>query len=143
MLYGFIIDNSPILCKIVPVQINIFIFQPFKNRRKIVTKRNYLKHCLVVSLVLAFVVSFSMAASASTPGSPAKAPAKSAAQLVNINTADTAQLSSLPGIGPSLAQRIVKYRKESGAFKTPQDLGKVKGIGEKKLAKILGKITVK
>ncbi len=107
------------------------------------TKRNYLKHCLVVSLVLAFVLSFSMAASAATTGSPAKAPMKSTAKLVNINTADTAQLATLPGIGPSLAQRIVKYRKESGAFKTPQDLGKVKGIGEKKLAKILGRITVR
>lgn len=137
------VDTSLDVCKIVPALINYFIFKPHTNRRKNVTKRNHLKHCLVVSLVLAFVLSFSMAASAATTGSPAKAPMKSTAKLVNINTADTVQLATLPGIGPSLAQRIVKYRKESGAFKTPQDLGKVKGIGEKKLAKILGRITVR
>ncbi len=106
-------------------------------------KRSHLKHSLVISLVIAFVLSLSMAVSAAPTGNSAKAPTKSASQLININTADTTQLAKLPGIGPSLAQRIVKYRKESGAFKTPQDLGKVKGIGEKKLAKILGRITVK
>lgn len=106
-------------------------------------RRNHLKRCLIASLALAFILTLSMAASAATTGGNTKAPVKSASKLVNINTADTTQLATLPGIGPSLAQRIVKYRKESGAFKTPQDIGKVKGIGEKKLAKILGKITVR
>jgi competence protein ComEA len=106
-------------------------------------KKNRLKNIIVTTFIIAFILSLPAALSAAPTATSAKAPAKTSSQLININTADIAQLSTLPGIGPSIAQRIVKYRKESGAFKTPQDLGKVKGIGEKKLAKVLGKITVK
>jgi competence protein ComEA len=110
------------------------------------------KRLFTCIFILAFFVSVPMSISAATVENTAKSPAKTvskttskpaATQLVNINTADIALLSSLPGIGPSIAERIVKYRKEKGAFKTPQDLGNVKGIGEKKLAKVLNRITVK
>lgn len=50
---------------------------------------------------------------------------------VNVNTADTAQLALLPRVGPSVAQRIVDFRKENGPFKSPEDLMLVQGIGEK------------
>jgi competence protein ComEA len=49
--------------------------------------------------------------------------------LININTATQAELESLPGIGPSLAQRILAYREENGLFKTIEDIQQVKGIG--------------
>jgi competence protein ComEA len=52
-------------------------------------------------------------------------------RVVNINTADIAQLSLLPRVGPSVAQRIVDFRKENGPFKSPEDLMLVQGIGEK------------
>jgi competence protein ComEA len=50
---------------------------------------------------------------------------------VNVNSADAAQLALLPRVGPSVAQRIVDYRKQNGPFKKPEDLMLVRGIGEK------------
>ncbi len=50
---------------------------------------------------------------------------------VNINRADRAQLETLPGIGPTLAQRIISYREEQGPFHRIEDLKKVSGIGDK------------
>ena len=55
---------------------------------------------------------------------------------VNINTATVEQLTTLPGVGPKLAARIVEYRQKSGSFRSTQDLMNVKGIGEKNFAKI-------
>ena len=52
-------------------------------------------------------------------------------EKVNINTADASELEALPGIGKTLAQRIVTYRKENGRFTAPEDLLGVEGIGEK------------
>ena len=51
---------------------------------------------------------------------------------VNINTGLAADLMILPGIGQVMAERIIEYREENGSFKKPEDLMKVKGIGEKK-----------
>ena len=51
---------------------------------------------------------------------------------VNINTADAATLAAeLTGVGPALAQAIVKDRAEHGKFDTPDALTRVKGIGQK------------
>jgi len=52
-------------------------------------------------------------------------------KVVNINNADAAQLALLPRVGPSVAGRIVDYRKQNGAFKKAEDLMLVQGIGEK------------
>jgi competence protein ComEA len=54
------------------------------------------------------------------------------AALVNINTADAAQLDTLPGIGPALAQRIIQYRETNGPFQSIEDIKNVSGIGDKK-----------
>lgn len=59
-----------------------------------------------------------------------------AVEKVNINTADKEALSSLPGIGPSIADRIVQYREENGPFKNKDEITKVKGIGDKTFQKI-------
>ena len=62
---------------------------------------------------------------------------------ININSAGVDQLTDLPGIGPSYAQRIVDYRKEYGPFKTIEDLLNVRGIGDRTFEKIRDRITIK
>lgn len=57
--------------------------------------------------------------------------APSSAGVVNINTADAAQLSLLPRVGAAAAKRIIDYRAEHGPFKKATDLMQVKGIGAK------------
>jgi len=50
---------------------------------------------------------------------------------VNVNTATVAQLQLLPRVGPALAGRIVEFRTANGPFKAPEELMRIKGIGEK------------
>lgn len=59
-----------------------------------------------------------------------------ASDLVNINTANAAELQALSGIGPSMAQSIIDERTQNGPFASIDDLMRVSGIGEKKFAKI-------
>ena len=61
---------------------------------------------------------------------------------VNINTASKKELDALPGIGETLAQRIIDYRSANGPFSTVDELTKVKGIGEKTLEKLKPYATV-
>ncbi|MBN1448892.1 MAG: ComEA family DNA-binding protein [Bacteroidetes bacterium] len=61
---------------------------------------------------------------------------------VNLNTAGERELTTLPGIGPATARKILDYRQEHGPFRTVDDLVKVKSIGSKKLQHIRQLITV-
>ena len=61
---------------------------------------------------------------------------------VNINFASRSELMDLPGIGSVLAERIVEYRNQYGAFSRIEDIKKVSGIGEKRFESIMDKITV-
>lgn len=62
--------------------------------------------------------------------------------LVNINSATQTELETLPGIGPSLALRIINYRKENGKFSSIEEIKNVSGIGEKKYEDLKEYITV-
>ena len=70
------------------------------------------------------------------------APAKAPAGKVNLNSATVEQLSTVPGVGPKLAARIVEQRQKSGGFKAVEDILTVKGIGEKSFAKMQGHLTL-
>ena len=62
--------------------------------------------------------------------------------LININVATVEELQALPGIGPSIAQRIVDYRLANGLFSTLEDLIGVNGIGETTFEEIEDLITI-
>jgi competence protein ComEA len=66
---------------------------------------------------------------------------KTVSGVVNVNTASIAELTMLPGIGPSKAQAIIDYRKDH-PFQKADDLNNVRGIGDKLLASIQPYIVV-
>jgi competence ComEA-like helix-hairpin-helix protein len=62
--------------------------------------------------------------------------------LVNINTATSEELQTLPGVGPKTAEKIIQYRQANGPFQKIEDIMKVKGIAQGKFAKIKDKIRI-
>lgn len=64
-----------------------------------------------------------------------------AEQTIDLNTADAEELTSLPGIGPVLAQRIVSYRQTVGPFEEAADIMAVSGIGEKSYGAVADRLT--
>ena len=62
--------------------------------------------------------------------------------IVNINTATQTELETLPGIGPSLALKIINYRKENGKFSSIEQIKDVSGIGESKFESLKSYITI-
>lgn len=78
--------------------------------------------------------------SGSTGGS---GPAAGPGGKVNVNTATEADLDTLPGIGPTLAARIVQYRGQNGPFNSPEELMNVSGIGPKKYADLADLVTIR
>ncbi|MDP1713511.1 MAG: helix-hairpin-helix domain-containing protein [Anaerolineales bacterium] len=63
-------------------------------------------------------------------------------ELININTAALEDLDSLPGIGPTIAQRIIDYRTENGPFSTIEEIMDVSGVGPATFDEIKDLITV-
>lgn len=55
---------------------------------------------------------------------------------ISLTTSTAEQLQTIPGIGPSTAERIIAYRQEHGGFSSVEELLQVGGIGNKKLEKI-------
>jgi len=74
-----------------------------------------------------------------TPGETVVA---ASTELININTASQAQLDTLPGIGPTTAQKIIEYREQNGAFLNIEDIINVSGIGPVTYQRIKDLITV-
>lgn len=61
---------------------------------------------------------------------------------VNVNTADTDELETLPGVGPATAQAIIDHREQNGGFTQIDDLTDVKGIGPATLEDLKDLVTV-
>ncbi|MCB0036291.1 MAG: helix-hairpin-helix domain-containing protein, partial [Anaerolineales bacterium] len=76
--------------------------------------------------------------STDTPSSSAEA----AGGLININRASQAELETLPGIGPSTAQKIIAFREDNGLFTTIEGIMEVAGIGPAKFEGVKDFITV-
>jgi len=66
----------------------------------------------------------------------------SSTELIDINTASSQELETLPGIGPTTAQKIIEYREQNGAFVSIEDIINVSGIGPGLYERIKDLITV-
>jgi competence protein ComEA len=90
------------------------------------------------NIILTVLLAAAMAgqALAATP-----AATSAATPQVNINTASVQELQLLPRVGPALATRIVDFRTANGPFKAPEELVRVKGIGEKSFANLKPYVT--
>jgi len=95
---------------------------------------------VAAGLGLLLCLGASAARTAAAPPAEAKAAPKPAA--IDVNRASAADLQSVPGIGKSLAERIVDFREKNGPFAKIDDLLKVQGIGEKSLEKLRPYLTV-
>jgi competence protein ComEA len=77
-------------------------------------------------------------AKSTTRRKPKKKNKHLAPKSITLNTATLAQLDTLPGVGPKLAQRIIDYRNQHGAFASLDQLRKVAGIGQKRFDELKG-----
>lgn len=97
--------------------------------------------CFLLKTILLIVIA--MAGLAPAPLDAAESPTTvHAVTAINLNQATAEQLQALPGVGPALSERIVRYRTEHGPFSTVDQLTDVKGVGQAKLAKFKDQLSV-
>lgn len=82
------------------------------------------------------------AASSPDQRSTAAAPKRSHQGPLDLNRATDKDFDALPGVGPTLAKRIMKYRQSVGRFHSLDELRAVKGIGKKKFEQIRPLVTI-
>ena len=97
-----------------------------------------MRKSLPLLIAVLLIGSIAAAAIADDTQTSASAPAG----VVNINTADVAQLSLLPRVGEKAAQRIIDYRTAHGPFKKATDIMQVKGFGNKSFERLSAYIVV-
>ena len=92
-------------------------------------KSSMLLGCLVAG-ALALGIAGAHAADKPAEKSKERATLVASDERININTATEGELGKLKGVGPGLARKIVEYRNAQGAFKRPEDIRKVQGVGK-------------
>ena len=63
-------------------------------------------------------------------------------EKVNLNTATSEQLQTLPGVGPAMAKRVLEYRAKVGKFTKVEEILNVKGFGEKNFQKLKDRLLI-
>ena len=84
-----------------------------------------------------------IAGNGSTGGTTGTSTGSQTGGKVNLNTADSAQLQTLSGIGPATADKIIADREKNGPYKSLEDLMRVSGIGEKRIEALREVATIK
>ncbi len=101
----------------------------------------------IISAVLAVVVVLASPLSPATAGpewpGPVQDQNENVLKPIDVNTATAEELQSVPGIGETLAKRIVEFRQEHGPFEKVDDLLNVRGIGVTSLDKLRPFLTIK
>ena len=82
-------------------------------------------------------------AAAGQKGSQKASQGEQSSNLTNLNSATKIELMELPGVGETMAQRIIDYREQNGPFQTIEELMNVQGIGQTRFDKLKALITVK
>lgn len=95
-----------------------------------------------VIVASALILGLAAAHPPATAAPPARSSVAADAKPIDINNAGNDLLQTVPGIGKSLAERIVAFREKNGAFASVDDLLKIQGIGEKSLEKLRPYLTV-
>ena len=101
-----------------------------------------MRRLFVIAFVLAVLAAAAPHAVASQEKAAKPKESSATASPLNLNTATTAQLEKLPGIGARTAQLIVEHRQKNGGFKKVEELMNIKGIGEKAFLKLKPMVTV-
>jgi competence protein ComEA len=97
--------------------------------------RSFVSFVALVALALG-----QLQAQSANPG--AAKPAGQGGPVVNLNTASSAELQALPGIGATTAGRIIEYRQKNGPFKKIEEVMNVQGIGEKMFLRLKPQLSV-
>jgi competence protein ComEA len=111
-------------------------------------KTNPIEHvvrvgCALLSLTLVAATVPGLAAPPQAPDVPGVQQAERQEAKIDVNTAGSAELQTIPGIGPALAARIIAYRQEHGPFESVEQLLAVKGIGPKLLTRMRDLVVVR
>ena len=105
--------------------------------------KNPMALMVVLSLLVGgFSTLHALELQAAPKAEPSKTAQVTAATIVSLNKAGLDELQTVRGIGPALAERIMKYRDEHGKFEHVEDLVNVRGIGEAKFQKIKNQISI-
>ncbi len=97
---------------------------------------------LILALVAGYLVGSSLFGPSGTLEAAPVEQGVAQAVKVNLNEADAAELESIRGVGPTLAQRILEYREAHGRFEQLEDLVEVPGIGQAKFERMKDQITL-